>query len=139
MFSKWNELKFPDLSYGVPRPINNLEIVQTNEDGVLVRGTPVCGGLVKGRACVLLSFSEVYKIQKGDILITYGTDIAWSPYFPILGGICTELGGLISHGAVVAREYGLPCIVGAKSATQFIKFGDEIILNADDGLITKAL
>ncbi len=52
------------------------------------------------------------------------TDIGWSPYFPLLGGVATELGGLISHGAVVAREYGLPCVVGVEGATSIFKNGD---------------
>lgn len=56
--------------------------------------------------------------QRGEILITYATDIAWSPYFPLLGGIVTELGGLMSHAAVIAREYGLPCVVGLFNVTQ---------------------
>ena len=55
--------------------------------------------------------------------MTTATDIGWSPYFPLLGGVVTELGGLISHGAVVAREYGLPCIVGATAATSKVKDG----------------
>ncbi|KAJ8982196.1 hypothetical protein NQ317_013498 [Molorchus minor] len=82
-------------------------------------GTPVCTGSVKGRACVINNLDEIDQLQEGDILITYSTDIGWSPYFPMLSGIVTELGGLISHGAVVAREYGLPCIVGVKNATKF--------------------
>jgi pyruvate,water dikinase len=56
-------------------------------------------------------------------LITVSTDIGWSPYFPLLGGVATELGGLISHGAVVAREYGLPCVVGVETATAIFKNG----------------
>ena len=56
-------------------------------------------------------------------MITISTDIGWSPYFPLLGGVVTELGGLISHGAVVAREYGLPCVVGAEGATSVFKSG----------------
>lgn len=63
----------------------------------------MCGGVVTAKACICKSFADVVKLEKGDILITYGTDIGWSPYFPILSGICTEIGGLISHGAVVAR------------------------------------
>ena len=55
--------------------------------------------------------------------MTTATDIGWSPYFPLLGGVVTELGGLISHGAVVAREFGLPCIVGATNATNKLKDG----------------
>ena len=88
-----------------------------------IEGTSVCGDSVLGRACVITDLSEAKIIQHGDILITYCTDIGWSPYFPLLAGIVTELGGLISHGAVVAREYGLPCIVGAKGATQVFKTG----------------
>lgn len=61
--------------------------------------------------------------QRDDILITHATDIGWSPYFPVLGGVVTELGGLISHGAVVAREYGLPCVVGATGAADFFQSG----------------
>jgi pyruvate,water dikinase len=99
---------------------------------------PVCGGIIKGTACVIKSFSEINKLQKGDILITFSTDIAWSPYFSTISGIVTEIGGLISHGAVVARECGLPCIVGARRATDKIKHGEIIILNADEGIITKA-
>lgn len=76
-----------------------------------------------GRACVITDLSEAKNIQHGDILITHCTDIGWSPYFPLLAGIVTELGGLISHGAVVAREYGLPCIVGAKGATKAFHTG----------------
>lgn len=67
-----------------------------------------------------------------------GTDICWSPYFPILSGICTEIGGLISHGAVVAREYGLPCIIGCSFATDIIQHGQKITLDADNGIITVA-
>lgn len=140
LHDKLSELKFPELNFGIPRPMSDYqrgdEIVEKGD--TLVRGTPVCGGLVTGIACVCKSFADVGKIQKGDILVTYGTDIGWSPYFPILGGVCTEIGGLISHGAVVAREYGLPCIVGATSATDKIEHGQMIILDADSGTITAA-
>lgn len=100
-----NELKFDELSFGVPRPLseqvgNQQEVF---EGDTLVKGVPVCGGLVTAKACVCKSFADVVKLEKGDILITYGTDIGWSPYFPILSGVVTEIGGLISHGAVVAR------------------------------------
>jgi len=79
---------------------------------------------VLGRACVITNLTEAKSIQHGDILITHCTDIGWSPYFPLLAGIVTELGGLISHGAVVAREYGLPCIIGAKTAVEVFQTGN---------------
>ena len=68
-------------------------------------------------------------IRPGEILVTQSTDIGWSPYFPVLAGVVTELGGLISHGAVVAREYGLPCLVGATGATENFTSGQEVCLD----------
>ena len=63
------------------------------------------------------------------------SDIGWSPYFPILAGVITELGGLISHGAVVAREYGLPCLVGAEAATELFRDGETLCLDATRGVV----
>ena len=75
---------------------------------------------------------------QGDVLITISTDIGWSPYFPLLGGVVTELGGLISHGAVVAREYGLPCVVGAVGATAALRTGDRVVIDGRNGTVAKA-
>lgn len=65
----------------------------------MVKGTPVSAGKIRGIAKVCLSVEDASsQLEDGDILITKGTDIAWSPFFPMLGGVVTELGGLISHG-----------------------------------------
>ena len=61
--------------------------------------------------------------QKDDILIVSFTDVGWTPYFPLLGGLVTEMGGLVSHGAVVAREFQLPCVVNVPNATQLLQSG----------------
>jgi pyruvate,water dikinase len=136
LYPQWAKYRFPDLNFGVPRPMSfYVQSGNLNNSNILVKGTIVCGGIVEGRACVLQDFSEVHKIQKGDILVTYSTDIGWSPYFPLLRGLCTELGGLISHAAVVSRECNLPCIVGAKGASSAITTGRTILLNADEGCI----
>ena len=74
-----------------------------------------------------------------EILITRSTDIGWSPYFPILKGVVTELGGLISHGAVVAREYRLPCLVGASGATDSFQTGDLVCLDTSKGVLALTL
>ncbi|GFT05851.1 putative phosphoenolpyruvate synthase, partial [Nephila pilipes] len=79
---------------------------------------PVSQGVTKGYARVAMTLEEAAHLKRGEILITYSTDIGWSPYFPIISGVVTELGGLISHGAVVSREYGLPCVVGLQGATK---------------------
>ena len=102
--------------------ISSKNPIQINED-MVVKGTPICRGKYTGVAKVITKVSDAKIIEQGDILITISTDIGWSPYFPLLGGVVTELGGLISHGAVVAREYGLPCVVGAEGATNVFKTG----------------
>lgn len=132
------KIKFTEISFGIPRPEVFERSTVPSSDNILVRGSPVCNGIVRARACVCKSFADVNKIQKGDILITYGTDIAWSPYFPILDGIVTEIGGLISHGAVVAREYGLPSVIAATNATDLIEDGQMIVLNANEGIVMRA-
>lgn len=141
MFPEWKKFRFDEFQFGVMKPLNMTisSPIMTNGNCsiVIVKGTPVCDGNITGRACVVHEFTEVTKIRTGDILIAHSTDIAWSPYFPILAGVVTELGGLISHGAVVAREYGLPCIVGAARATSIINDGDTINMNAFTGIITK--
>ncbi len=70
-------------------------------------------------------------------MITYSTDIGWSPYFPMLSGLATEIGGLMSHGAVIAREYGLPCLVGVEGASKLFKTGDMVMLDTEMGEIVK--
>lgn len=97
LFPLWNTYRFAEVNKGIIKPINDLDNLNYSS-GETVTGTPVCEGLITGRACVLKDFSEVHKIRSGDILVTHSTDIGWSPYFPVLGGVVTELGGLISHG-----------------------------------------
>jgi len=87
--------------------VERIEITITNGDGVLkMTGTAVSGGVIKARICVAEDLVDADQIQPGDILITYSTDIGWSPYFPIISGLVTEIGGTISHGSVIAREFG---------------------------------
>lgn len=74
-------------------------------------------------------------LEPGDILVTTHTDPSWSPLFVTIAGLVTEVGGLMTHGAVVAREYGLPAVVGVEHATQLIHDGHRIRLNGTDGFI----
>lgn len=134
-YAEWKKLEFEEFNWGVIKP-KNLHPGNVTDASKMVKGTPVHEGTVTGRACVCKSFADVAKIQAGDILIARSTDVAWSPYFPILSGVVTELGGLISHGAVVAREYGLPAIVGASNATDIIADGELIFMDAMAGTIT---
>jgi pyruvate,water dikinase len=72
-------------------------------------------------------------LQEGEILITPQTDVGWTPYFSVAAGLCTEIGGMLSHGAVVAREYSLPCVVGVADACERIQTGTIVELDGDKG------
>lgn len=78
---------------------------------------------------------EEAALEEGDILVTSFTDPSWTPLFVSLRGLVTEVGGLMTHGAVIAREYGLPAVVCVEGATQRIKDGQRIRLNGTDGYI----
>ena len=143
--SEWEALRFPEMIYGVPAPLGNMEGTTSNldissmKDGEFcLTGTPASRGKYKGPCRVITKLEDAEHIKKGEILITISTDIGWSPYFPLLGGVVTELGGLISHGAVVAREYGLPCIVGVQMATSKLISGDILVIDGFRGTITKS-
>ncbi|MEU7994800.1 rifamycin-inactivating phosphotransferase [Micromonospora sp. NPDC049060] len=97
-------------------------------------GLPVSGGTVEGRARVVLDLAEA-DLEPGDILVTAYTDPSWSPLFVAIAGLVTEVGGLMTHGAVVAREYGLPALVGVERATRLIRNGQRVRLHATDGYV----
>ncbi|XP_055937267.1 putative phosphoenolpyruvate synthase isoform X2 [Argiope bruennichi] len=134
---KLDKLQFPEIIYGTPKPIEGDDDLSQYSSSFTLKGIPVCQGKVKGVARVVSTLSEASSIKNGDILITHSTDIGWSPYFPLLSGVVTVLGGLISHGAVVAREYGLPCVVGVQKAMSAFKSGDVVILDGRNGTISK--
>lgn len=70
-----------------------------------------CKGIVIGNARVVTTFSQIHELKPGEILIAPFTDVSWTPFFNLAAGIASDIGGMISHGAVVAREYGIPCVV----------------------------
>jgi pyruvate,water dikinase len=102
------------------------------EPGAL-RGTSACGGIVTARAAVLTGVEEAHRLEKGDVLVTRQTDPGWAPVFCLIGGLVIERGGMLSHGAVIAREFGLPCIVGVREATQRIPHGRLVTVDGDAG------
>ncbi|MEW2179338.1 rifamycin-inactivating phosphotransferase [Streptomyces sp. NPDC005406] len=102
-------------------------------DGALV-GVPVSAGTVEGRARVILDMAEA-DLEAGDILVTAFTDPSWSPLFVGITGLVTEVGGVMTHGAVIAREYGLPAVVGVEQATRLIRDGQRIRVHGTDGYV----
>ena len=97
-------------------------------------GVAVSAGTVEGRARVILDMSDA-EVEPGDILVTAYTDPSWSPLFVAIDGLVTEVGGLMTHGAVIAREYGLPAVVGVENATRLIRDGQRIRVNGTDGYV----
>lgn len=99
-----------------------------------IAGLPVSSGVVEGRARVILNMEEA-NLEEGDILVTAFTDPGWTPLFVSIKGLVTEVGGLMTHGAVIAREYGLPAVVGVENATKLIKDGQRIRVHGTEGYI----
>jgi rifampicin phosphotransferase len=97
-------------------------------------GLPVSAGTVEGRARVILDMAQA-DLEPGDILVTAYTDPSWTPAFVAIKGLVTEVGGLMTHGAVIAREYGLPAVVGVEHATRLIQDGQRIRVHGTDGYI----
>ena len=101
--------------------------------GALI-GLPVSAGTIEGRARVIHDMAEA-ELEAGDILVTAYTDPSWSPLFVAVTGLVTEVGGLMTHGAVIAREYGLPAVVGVEHATRLIQDGQRIRVHGTDGYV----
>ena len=101
--------------------------------GALI-GLPVSAGTIEGRARVIRDIAQA-DIEAGDILVTTYTDPSWTPLFLAIKGLVTEVGGLMTHGAVIAREYGLPAVVGVEHATNLIRDGQRIRVHGTDGYI----
>ncbi|MFJ6755594.1 rifamycin-inactivating phosphotransferase [Streptomyces sp. NPDC091273] len=101
--------------------------------GALI-GLAVSAGTVEGRARVVLDMGEA-DLEAGDILVTTFTDPSWSPLFVAVAGLVTEVGGLMTHGAVIAREYGLPAVVGVEGATRLIRDGQRIRVHGTGGYV----
>ncbi|QCJ42697.1 phosphoenolpyruvate synthase [Bacillus sp. S3] len=99
-----------------------------------ILGLPVSSGVIEGRVRVILNMEDV-DLEDGDILVTSFTDPGWTPLFVSIKGLVTEVGGLMTHGAVIAREYGLPAVVGVENATKLIKDGQRILVNGTEGYI----
>jgi phosphoenolpyruvate synthase/pyruvate phosphate dikinase len=138
-----NQRKDEYKSYEKPTPprviTSDGEIVrgkynQENTPAGALVGLAVSSGIIEGRARVILNMEDA-ELEDGDILVTTFTDPSWTPLFVSIKGLITEVGGLMTHGAVIAREYGLPAVVGVEHATKLIKDGQRIRVNGTDGYV----
>lgn len=130
-YAMQEELSFDDTYIG--KPIAN--VFDVDENGGIMKGVPVSNGECEGIVHIVHNADDADQLQKGEIMVARFTDIGWSPYYSIISGLITEIGSSLSHGAVVAREYGLPTIVNVKAATKVLKNGDRIRMNAAKGTV----
>jgi rifampicin phosphotransferase len=122
----------PSTFIGAPPPVQ-----LPPSGGAVLRGTAASSGVVEGKARVLFAASEMSELQPGEILVVHTTDVGWTPLFCIAAGVVTELGGPLSHAAVVARELAVPSVVNVDGVTRALKTGDRVRLDGDRGLVEK--
>ncbi|MGZ4916019.1 MAG: PEP/pyruvate-binding domain-containing protein, partial [Halobacteriota archaeon] len=124
---------FKENSRGKPEPIDP---PRPSGEGI-VHGKPASLGVVRGRARVVHTFAEASKVQPNEILIAPALDAVWTPVFATIAGCASDMGSAISHGAVVAREYGIPAVVNLHNATTTFRTGDYVELAADHGVLRR--
>ncbi len=108
---------------------DGLPIIEEEEHLTLLKGTPASSGTIRGHARIVQTIQEAMSLEPGDILVTAATDPGWTPVFPLVGGIVLEIGGQLSHGAIIAREYGIPAVVNVAGAMRLIQ--DEQVIEVD--------
>jgi pyruvate,water dikinase len=120
------------------RAIFKGEMAQSDDSQVeasMVKGLAGSAGVTRGMARVLHSLTEAGKLQPGDILVTAFTEPPWTPLFATAGAVVTDQGGVLSHTAVVAREYRIPAVVGTGSATSIFRDGQLIEVDGNTGIV----
>ena len=133
-YDKWNLVTPPDVIVGRFDPDNYVpEQVEANVD--VLRGLAVSPGVATGKARVILRSDTQQQVLPGEILVAPFTDPGWTPYFLLAAGIVMEQGSILSHGSIVAREYGIPAVVNVGLATKIIKTGQTIQVDANQGIV----
>ncbi len=125
-------LRFEEVYCGKPIPIKDDLDMEGKTEFV---GLPASPGVVTGKARIIRSVEDANKLQEGEIMVASCTDVGWTPYYCLASGLITEIGSCLSHGVVVAREYGLPTIVNARNIMQAVNDGDLITMDGEKGTI----
>ena len=102
-----------------------------------LQGIPISAGYVEGPIRVIRSAEEVDRVRQGDILVMPVIDPGWAPLLSLAGGLIVEMGGTLSHGAIIAREYGLPALVNVENATDTFRDGEQVAVDATHGQIRR--
>ena len=113
-----------------------LEQPEARTTATSVRGLPVSRGTYEGRAVVVHDAGDLRRVRPGDVLVATHTGPAFNLVLPLIGAIVTDRGGLLSHAAIVAREFGVPAVVGCSDATQVIRDGDRVRVDGETGVVS---
>lgn len=105
-------------------------------DAAILSGLGCSPGIVEGAARVISSLTDISRLSPGDILVTQYTDPGWTPALGMVAGVVTEVGGLLSHAAVIGREYGIPAVLNVTRATQVLRSGQRIRVDGGNGQVT---
>jgi pyruvate,water dikinase len=108
----------------------------TEQETDAVTGYAASPGVVEGVARVVRNVDEIGSVQPGEVLVCPVTAPSWGPVFPRIAAAVSDIGGMMSHAAIVAREYGLPAVVGTGHATTVIRTGDRVRVDGDAGRVT---
>ena len=127
-------MRLPESWSGVPETIRITAATGAAGVGTKIEGVGASGGVVEGRARVVTDPATT-ELDDGDILVCESTDPSWVSLFLVAGGVVTDLGGLLSHGAIVAREMGLPCVVGTKVGSATVVDGQRVRIDGDAGVV----
>lgn len=130
-----DRLEFDDVSVGRPSP--RVVAPERNVGDGRIVGRPAGRGTVEGAVRVAKSIVEARDVQRGEILVAPVTNVGWTPYFTVIGALVTDIGSSVSHGAVVAREYGLPCVVNTLVGTQVLRTGERVRVDGDRGIVER--
>ncbi len=132
-FTTASTFQFPDLFQG--RPFPKLPQIRKNLEEGQWAGVPVSPGKVKAQVRLVRNMEDASAIKSGEIMVSGFTDIGWTPYYTVASALITEMGSPLSHGAVVAREFGLPAVVGVSGIMDELSTGDMVALDAYNGTI----
>jgi pyruvate,water dikinase len=129
---QWNEYQrahAPEVIYESGERVSSVV-----KESKVLRGEPLSSGKIKARARIITDFSKIHRLNQGEVLVTHHADPGWTPLFTIASGLIVEVGGVICHAAMVARELGLPAL-SITGATTLIHDGALVELDADEGRV----
>ena len=136
--SSWDppdSIVLPEGASWSPPPTGSAATDDPSNDDKRLSGLGAAVGRAQGRATVAEGVADFHRIEAGDILVAGQTDPGWAPVFFLIRGLVLERGGLLSHGAIIAREFGIPSVVDVRRATERIPSGSKVVVNGDDGLV----